>query len=61
MKKVIYQNNAGKLVAETNGGVMDLKQYYDGCFMGQVSLSYEEMDDLKIFVDQAKKRESTMD
>jgi len=55
VKKVIYDNNSSKLVAETTGGVIELKQSLDDEEVGVIYLTYEEAEELNNFINQLKK------
>lgn len=50
MEKVIYENQSSKLVANANGGVVELTQYLDGEVIGTISMYYEEAKELNDFI-----------
>lgn len=50
MEKVIYNNISSKLVANANGGVVELTQYLDGEVFGTVSMYFEEVKELSDFI-----------
>jgi len=50
MKKVIYDNENSKIVANASGGVVELTQYLEGEDTGSVSMYYEEVSELMDFL-----------
>ncbi|GIP17800.1 hypothetical protein J40TS1_34420 [Paenibacillus montaniterrae] len=50
MKEVIYDNLSSKLVADATGGVVELKQYFDGEEVGAIFLTAEESKKLGRFL-----------
>lgn len=50
LEKVIYNNISSKLVANANGGVVELTQYLDGEVFGTVSMYFEEVKELSDFI-----------
>lgn len=50
MEKVIYENYSSKLVANANGGVVELTQYIDGEVIGTVSMYFEEVKEFSDFI-----------
>jgi hypothetical protein len=50
MEKVIYENSSSKLVANADGGVVQLTQYINGESVGAISIYYEEVKEINDFV-----------
>lgn len=51
MEKKIYENESGKLIANVDGGVINLTQYIEGEIIGAVSMFTSEARELIKFID----------
>lgn len=55
LKKVIYDKHSSKLVADTTGGVIELKQFFDGEEVGVIYVTIEEARELSNFINGLEK------
>ena len=59
MEKIIYENEQSKLVAITEGGVVNLTQYVHGGDSSTVVLFEEEIKEVMAFMQEVSEQEET--